>query len=147
MCFWFIPKTAWTTSPWTSALVATYSLQPSPFTFSNLSFDVWTKWCQMIRLVHLPHNVTMGQLIGYVLTEKFSWPMEWSNAFPLYWVRCQASPSGQARQCTQHNGQEWGITLRFGVANSKIWKRILFPTNILVLCMPSVRSSLEDYVI
>jgi hypothetical protein len=29
MCFWFIPKTAWTASSWTGALVATDWLPPS----------------------------------------------------------------------------------------------------------------------
>jgi hypothetical protein len=34
----------------------------------------------------------------------------------LGWVRCQASPLGQARQHTQQNGQRWdhSMTLRFG---------------------------------
>jgi hypothetical protein len=132
--------------------------QYSPFIFSNLCFFAWTKWCQMTGPVHLPHNVTMGQLVGYSYRRRDSvlwcgcciqglWPMEWSNAFPLCWVRCQASPLGQATQCTQHNGQEWGITLRSGVANSKTWRKQSFSTNILVLPTSSVRSSLEDYVI
>ncbi len=29
MCFWFIPKTAWTASSWTGALVAAGSVQPN----------------------------------------------------------------------------------------------------------------------
>jgi hypothetical protein len=36
MCFWFIPKTLWMASSWTSALVVDVSLQPRKTSISNL---------------------------------------------------------------------------------------------------------------
>jgi hypothetical protein len=48
MCFWFIPKTAWTTSSWTGALVAAGSLQPLPTPFLALSIqDLMTKMLEL----------------------------------------------------------------------------------------------------
>jgi hypothetical protein len=43
MCFWFIPKTAWTASSWTSALEATSSLQPC-------SYNLDLSWHQLVRI-------------------------------------------------------------------------------------------------
>jgi hypothetical protein len=44
MCFWFIPKTVWTASSWTGALVAAGSLQPLRGPYLPLFFPgaAWT---------------------------------------------------------------------------------------------------------
>jgi hypothetical protein len=43
MCFWFIPKTAWTASSWTGALLAAGSLQPKPGTPSaQVLTSIWS---------------------------------------------------------------------------------------------------------
>ncbi len=45
--------------------------------------------------------------------------MEWSSPWPLQ-VRCQVSPTRQAKRCTQHNnGQDHSMTLRSSMVDSR----------------------------
>jgi hypothetical protein len=45
--------------------------------------------------------------------------MEQSNPCPFCWVRCQVSPLGQASQCTEHNEQGQGHSMRFKVGGGR----------------------------